>query len=57
MGTSAYSTLFHQCAPELPGVPSPQLVHALNDAAIKLCQNTGIWREDQSILLQSGEPD
>lgn len=58
MGTSNYfdSQAMSQCLPELPGVPDPMLVSALNNAAIQLCQKAGVWRDTQTITLIANEP-
>lgn len=56
MAQAPYENLFPLCSVELPGVPFPMLVSALNTAAQKLCAHAQCWREWQDVDIEVGEP-
>lgn len=55
---AAYSDLYPQMTPELPGCPEPAILQSLKKSLRKFCQDSNAWREQlASIDLKEGVLD
>ncbi|OGT02161.1 MAG: hypothetical protein A2143_00765 [Gallionellales bacterium RBG_16_57_15] len=43
MTTSLFTTLYDEVLADVPGVPQPVALNAIRNAAIELCEKSGVW--------------